>query len=76
MLIDTREPPSEPIRWEVAPDWRLWAWLIAGIGLFAGATSVAGALSTLLAFAGFFALCKALETFVGRYGEGLTEWRQ
>ena len=77
MLIDTadRRRP-EPVPEPVELDWRLWFWVLAGVVFFVAATSVAGGPGVVLAFAGFGASCKALDSFLGRYTGGLMEWRQ
>ena len=76
MLIDSNPPPAGPEPRVIDPDWRLWSWVALSVALFLPATMTGGALAVLLAFSGFFAALKALETLTGRYGMGLQEWRQ
>jgi hypothetical protein len=77
MLIDSNEPrvpdhSPEPVEL----DWRLWSWVALSVVLFVAAGSVTGPVAPLLALVGFTCALKALETFAGRYGHGLQEWRQ
>jgi hypothetical protein len=80
MLIDTRdqrpEPEPERPRRRREIDWRLWMWTFESVGLFVLATSIAGAVAVVLAFAGVFAMFKAIEALGGDYVRGLGEWRQ
>ena len=78
MLIDSSPPPADPgpPRRVIEPDWHLWSWVILSVALFVPAAVVTGAAGVVLAFSGFFAALKALETWTGRYGMGLQEWRQ
>ena len=76
MLIDDRVPPFRPPErpvWE--PDWRLWGWVAAALGVTAAALATSG-------FASFVLVCAAIG-FAARavthalpYGEGLREHRQ
>ena len=74
MLIDTRDPDPDPgprpRRRDI--DWRLWFWSFESVGLFVAASSLAGFVAVGLAFGGLFAGLKALETFCGGPGTGLT----
>jgi hypothetical protein len=82
MLIQSedrrREPEPElpPGPEAVDLDWRLWSWVAATIALFVAASAVGGLGGVLLAFSGFVAALKALESFLGDYGGGLHEWHQ
>jgi hypothetical protein len=80
MLIDTRDQPPEPgpgrPRRRRDIDWRLWCWTFESLGLFVLASSIAGAVAVVLAFAGLFAMCKAIEALGGDYVRGLGEWHQ
>ena len=61
MLIDTRQPPPSPPGrpvWE--PDPRLWAWVLAAVAAFVGASLTAGVASYVLVCAGVACAAQAL----------------
>ena len=80
MLIDTREPPRPPEpgdRAPVEPDWRLWGWLLASVGLLVlGAREDAPGVAVVLVLAALFAGVKAFDAFGGGNARGLRDWRQ
>jgi hypothetical protein len=81
MLIQSEDRRRDPAPLPPAPepvdlDWRLWSWVAASVTLFVAAAALGGLGGVLLAFTGFVAVLKALESFLGDYGGGLHEWRQ
>ena len=77
LLIDTRNPPPDPISerpaWE--PNWRLWGWVALTIVLFVAADSTAGLVAYVLVLAAFAAACRAVLVVLPPL-DGLREYRQ
>jgi hypothetical protein len=79
VLLLREEPPRpdpERRREPISPNWKLWFWVVACIGLFAAAGEVGAPLGFVLLLAGLFSGCKALAVFMGPYGRGLKDWHQ
>ena len=78
MLIDDRTPPSEPGKrpvWE--PNWKMWGWIAATVGLMVGASVAAGLFSVLLTFAAMACTAQAVVTALpDDAANGLREYRQ
>jgi hypothetical protein len=77
MLIDTRNPPpSRPEKrpaWE--PNWRLWAWVAATLGLFVAAGSTPGIVSYVLVLGAVASACRAVTVILPPL-DGLRDYRQ
>ena len=77
MLIDTRNPPPDPVgeraAWE--PNWRLWVWVALAIGTFVAAHAASGVVSYLLVLGGFVCACRAVAVILPPL-DGLRDYRQ
>ena len=77
LLIDTRNPPPDPISerpaWE--PNWRLWGWVALTIVLGVAADSTAGLVAYVLVLAAFASACRAVLVVLPPL-DGLREYRQ
>lgn len=78
MLIDDRTPPPEPRErpvWE--PNWAMWGWIAAAVGLLIGASVAAGLVSVLLTFASIACAAQAAVTALpDGSARGLRDHRQ
>ena len=76
-LIDTRNPPPDPIEkrpaWE--PNWRLWTWVAVTTAALAGAQATSGIVSYGLVLLAFFAVCRAVSVILPPL-DGLRDYRQ
>jgi hypothetical protein len=77
LLIDTRNPPPEPVderpAWE--PNWRFWGWVALAIGTFVAADLASGVVSYLLVLAAFVFACRAVSVVLPPL-DGLRDYRQ
>ena len=75
--VHAREPdlPDEDGRAPWEPNWRLWRWVAAAIGVALAATLTSGALEALLVLGVFALACRAAVELVPG-GDGLRDWRQ
>jgi hypothetical protein len=75
MLIHEEDARGHPAPRPWQPNWRVWRWVIAAVAFGYAATDTAGVAGVLLAFAAFFAACRALAVALP-YDDGLREYRQ
>jgi hypothetical protein len=77
MLIDTREPPPDPVEqrpaWE--PNWRLWGWVALMIAAAIVSASTAGVVAYALALVTLGSACRAVIAVMPPL-DGLREYRQ
>jgi hypothetical protein len=77
LLIDTRQPPPDPIErrapWE--PNWHLWTWVALTIAAAGAADAATGVVAYVLALAVVTCACRAVCAVLPPL-DGLREHRQ
>jgi hypothetical protein len=70
------DPPEGDGRAPWEPNWRLWRWVAAAIGVAVAAALTSGALEALLVLVVFGLCCRAALELMPDDGGGLREWKQ